>query len=255
MSAGQYLLIGKRLGHSFSAGYFNKKFKELGLDNDYRNYETDSLVNIRKITNQFPNLRGMNVTIPYKIEIMNYLDDIEEVAKEIGAVNVVKIDERGRWIGYNTDFYGVRGSLKGWIELNYDSKVLILGTGGAAKVVDYVLQKNFGLKQIEFVSRNGQNERIITYNQLNNKYIQQFDLIINTTPLGMYPDTEQFPTIPYNLLLGRQRLFDLIYNPLDTKFLQFGAKRGCSVLNGLKMLILQAETAWRIWNDVSESKY
>ncbi len=242
-------LIGKKLSHSFSQTYFRKKFIENGLKNyEYRNFQINSIEQLPKIIDLFPKLSGINVTIPYKEQIIPYLDFIDKKAKTVGAVNVVKINryenEKPYLKGYNTDIFGFELTLKKYLD-NFDKKALILGTGGAAKSVNFVLNKldieNF------YVSRSKKNSVRYTYNDLTTEIVKSHKLIINATPLGMYPKIENLPEIPYKGLSNSHILIDLIYNPALTKFLKKGKKYGAKIINGKTMLIAQAEKTWDIF--------
>lgn len=231
-------LIGYPLGHSFSAKYFAEKFRAEGIsDCRYDNYPIDNV-------SKFPaEIDGFNVTIPYKELIITHLDTLSEEAAQIGAVNCV-CNRGGILTGYNTDAYGFETAL---LELIATSrpKALVLGTGGAAKAVCYVLRK-LGIPYI-IVSRTATDGRI-TYDDLSPETIAANRLIINTTPLGTYPKTEAKPDIPYSAIGPRHMLFDLVYNPSETAFLREGRLRGASIKNGYRMLVMQAEKAWEIWN-------
>ncbi|UII23301.1 shikimate dehydrogenase family protein [Fulvivirga ligni] len=243
----KYGLIGKKLSHSFSKDYFSKKFMDLGLT-DY-SYDLFPLENISQIVDLIkanPELQGFNITIPYKEEIIPYLDSMEENAKEIGAFNVVKI-KNNKLTGYNSDFFGFKSSLENWYKPTKNNKALVLGTGGASKAVAAAL----GALNIEFkyVSRDNQ-KASLTYNNFvdSPELILEYPLIINTTPLGMAPNTESMPELPYAHLTSDHFLYDLVYNPTETKFLSLGKAQNCQVKNGLEMLHLQAEKSWEIWN-------
>lgn len=240
-------LIGYPLTHSFSQNYFRRKFEaEKIKDVDYLNFEIGSLKQFRKIIYEHPELEGLNVTIPFKETIIPYLDEINITAKAVGAVNTIKIEREDgevKLIGYNTDVDGFVQSVKPLLKPSY-TKALILGTGGASKAVAY------GLKRLEIeyqtVSREG--EKALTYSDLTEDIIGSHHLIINTTPLGMYPLTESCPDILYEYLTKQHLLFDCIYNPSKTLFLQKGEEQGATIKNGLEMLQIQAEKAWGIWN-------
>lgn len=242
-------LIGFPLSHSFSAKYFAKKFESENIsDADYRLFPFEDISGIIPLIEQNHDLQGFNVTIPYKVAILPYLDAITEAAKSVGAVNCVKIErnESGNTLtGYNTDVYGFRESLVPALK-TFHHKALVLGTGGAAKAVCYTLHE-LGIKST-LVSRSGNEESVLKYPQLNEEIIVDNLLIINTTPVGTYPDTEKCPDIPYQFLSNKHLLFDLIYNPAETLFLQLGHEAGAITLNGSKMLELQAEKSWEIWN-------
>lgn len=242
----KYGLIGKILGHSFSQDYFRSKFNVLNLkDHTYENFELKEIEQVSLLLKD-DSIGGFNVTIPYKEAIIPYLDGLDDVAKSIGAVNTINRTKEGGLIGFNTDQIGFRNSLDGFLNVSGSNKsALILGTGGAAKAVEYVLRDmDFDIQYVSRTAKNG----AITYDQLDKERINSTDLIINTTPLGTYPNINDCPSIPYEYLTERQHLYDLVYNPEWTKFLKFGQQNSCPVQNGLKMLQLQAEAAWSIWN-------
>lgn len=235
-------LIGKDISYSFSKNYFTLKFKKLGLnDYEYVNFDLKSIDEFRDLISK--ELIGLNVTIPYKESIIEFLDEIDEEAKLIGAVNTIKIDKRGNLKGYNTDVYGFEESLKPLIT-NSHKKALVLGTGGASKAVCYVLDK----LNIDYliVSRTPEKTQI-SYTDLNRSLLEKHTIIINCTPQGTYPKVEEYPEIPYDCITKKHLLYDLIYNPEKTRFLKEGEKRGADISNGLKMLELQAEKSWNIW--------
>jgi shikimate dehydrogenase len=242
-----YGLLGKNISYSFSSGYFSKKFSNLKLKNhEYHNFDLEKIEDFRAlITANSQHLKGLNVTIPYKQTIISCLDEIDENALEIGAVNTIKFTKNGNLKGFNTDAFGFQKSLEPFLEAQH-SKALILGTGGAAKAVAFVLRK----LKIEFlyVSRNPKNEKEISYKDLNETILKAHQLLINCTPLGTFPETEKSPDIPYQFIGKSHLLYDLIYNPSVTTFLSSGKKRGASIKNGLEMLQLQAEKSWKIWN-------
>ena len=245
-----YGLIGYPLSHSFSQAYFRKKFKNKDSSNyDYLNFPLKDISEIYDIINEYPELKGFNVTIPYKEKILKYLDDIDSVADDIAAVNTVKIiREEGKKVllkGYNTDVYGFEQSLKPLLSKRH-KHALILGTGGASKAVAFVL-RNLGIDYL-FVSRKPQSDLSVNYQELDKTSILKHTLIINTTPLGMFPDNELFPNIPFQYINKNHFLFDLIYNPLETRFLEKGLAHGAIVKNGYRMLELQAEKSWEIFN-------
>jgi shikimate dehydrogenase len=241
-----YGLIGYRLSHSFSKKYFSEKFKRENIAGCvYENFPLESIQEFPKLLKETSGFKGCNVTIPYKEEVIAYLDELDAAAKEIGAVNVVKILPDGRLKGYNSDYYGFKTSLEKFIPLQKKHKALVLGTGGAAKAVAVAL-KDLSIP-FQYVSRN-KIENGITYNELNEKIIKENTIIINTSPLGMYPDIDTYPTIPYQFLTEEHYLYDLVYNPEVTTFMQKGKAFGAHVENGLGMLIGQAEKAWEIWN-------
>lgn len=241
-------LIGFPLGHSFSSGYFSQKFEREGIaDCQYVNYPIGDLAMLPGLVRSEPFLEGLNVTIPYKTSVIRYLDETDPEAAAIGAVNVIKIRRLHgglRLTGYNSDIKGIGDSIASYLAMP-GCEALVLGTGGASLAVCHVLRKAGLLYHL--VSRN-RREGIISYNDVDRELIGRVSLIINTTPLGMYPGTESFPDIDYSLLTPRHTLFDLVYNPEITTFLAKGRERGCTVITGLKMLISQAERAWEIWN-------
>lgn len=237
-------LIGKNIGYSFSKNFFSEKFEKENLPHSYENYDMASLNSLQKIIQNTPNLLGLNVTIPFKEAIIPFLDFIAEDARQIGAVNTLKISDGNILKGYNTDHYGFQQALQPFLPLQKKS-ALILGTGGASKAVAFSL-KHLGFTY-EFVSRN-KTSAPLTYSRLDQKIIQNNTLIVNCTPVGTYPKIEEFPAIPYQFLTKNHLLFDLIYNPIETEFLKRGKIQGSKTTNGLEMLKLQAEKAWEIWN-------
>ena len=242
-------LIGYPLSHSFSAGFFAKKFSEDHIiDAIYQNYPLESIDQLTDLLSSNPKLIGLNVTIPFKEKVIPFLSELDETAKKVGAVNTIKFQRKHgtlSLIGYNTDVYGFEESIKPHLESTH-IKALILGTGGASKAVIYVLQK-LNIKT-DIVSRNSIPGIYKTYDQLTIDDIIDHKVIINTTPLGMYPKLDQLPAIPYTNITSQHLLFDLIYNPLETAFLSEGKKRGAKTINGLEMLHLQSLKAWEIWN-------
>ena len=244
-------LIGFPLSHSFSKKYFGQKFEKKNILT--WQYDLFPLENIQELPALFEsrnNLVGINVTIPYKEQIIPYLDELDTAASEIGAVNTVKIVD-GKRIGYNTDVYGFEKSLCDFMKASANTAVknaLVLGTGGAAKAVVYVLKK-LGIKA-QMVSRSKKNE-VLSYSDLSTTTLNDFQLIINTTPLGMSPNIDAAPNIPYSQLTSAHLCYDLVYNPKKTVFLALGEKKGCPIKNGLEMLQLQAEKAWEIWNELT----
>lgn len=238
-------LLGKNISYSFSRNYFKSKFEKEGITNViYENFDIDAISEFPSIINHTKGLRGLNVTIPYKQAVMPYLDKIDKKAKAIGAVNTIKIKKNGQLVGYNTDCYGFKKSIKPYLEAHH-KKALILGTGGASKAVAYVL-KELNI-EYQYVSRTASNQGDFTYNDLTAGLISEFDIIINSTPLGTFPKIEDCPDIPYEGINEKHILYDLIYNPLETKFLKLGKERMATTINGLKMLELQAEKSWSIW--------
>ncbi|HUX57777.1 MAG TPA: hypothetical protein VMV77_12440 [Bacteroidales bacterium] len=242
-------LIGYPLGHSFSKKYFAEKFhNEHITDCSYENFSLADISLLPKLIADEPDLMGLNVTIPYKRDILRFLDWTEQKANEIGAVNVVKINRIGdtaKLDGYNSDVTGIRDSLLPYIK-NDVNNAIVLGTGGSSRAVCHVLNK-LGIN-ITLVSRK-RKPGISDYSDLDEEMISNTSLIVNTTPLGMFPDIESLPKINYNLLGEKHILFDLVYNPELTSFLKMGKRHGCSIISGMKMLHSQAEKAWEIWNN------
>ena len=243
-----YGLLGRTLAHSFSRSYFGEKFaKEALHDHDYLNFELEDIVQFKElIEDKKELLQGLNVTIPYKEAVIPYLDELDPVAASMAAVNTIKFMPDGKLKGFNTDVIGFRDSLIDFYSGALDqANCLVLGTGGASKAVAYVLEA-LGA-DYQFVSRR-KGDQQLTYAELDKTLFQSVDLIINTTPLGTFPNVEECPDLPYEYLTQSQHLYDLVYNPKLTKFLKFGQEKGCSVKNGLEMLEKQAEAAWEIWN-------
>lgn len=241
----RYGLVGKDISYSFSKGYFTEKFAALKLDNhSYENFDLQEIKEFQNIFNNKNNISGLNVTIPYKQTVMQYLTDLDPEAEKIGAVNTIKITKTGLK-GYNTDVYGFQKSIEPFIKKHH-AKALILGTGGASKAVAYVLHK-LGLTYA-FVSRKSKTGQY-TYNDLNKAILNEHTVIVNCTPLGTHPNIDQKPDIPYSFITSKHLLFDLVYNPEKTAFLLEGVNKGASVCNGSKMLEFQAEKAWEIWRE------
>ncbi len=243
----QFGLIGYPLSHSFSKKYFSEKFERASItDAQYALYELKSLLDFKVWMNSVPNLKGLNVTIPYKQDVIPFLDRLNDKAKAIGAVNVIKKESDGTYTGYNSDYYGFKLSLEDFLGNTLPKKALVLGTGGASKAVIVALQ-DMGITY-QYVSRTASGFTW-GYEDLTKELIAEHLLIINTTPLGMSPNVDQCPPIPYGAIGQEHRLYDLVYNPSETLFMKKGLEQGASVKNGLDMLILQAEKAWEIWND------
>lgn len=243
-------LIGFPLSHSFSEKYFNDKFRNEDIEGcSYELFPLENIEDVRLLFEVQKELCGLNVTIPYKESVIEYLDGLDPVAQKIGAVNCIRIDEIQR-IGYNTDYMGFRDALQPWLKKQH-TKALVLGTGGASKAVVYALEE-MGIA-VTMVSRNP-THKTIGYADINADVIKQHQIIINTTPVGMYPDVDQFPEIPYQFITTDHILYDLIYNPGETIFLQKGKQQGATAINGLEMLKLQAEYAWAIWNTEEENE-
>lgn len=242
----RYGLIGKNIEYSFSRNYFKAKFAGLGLEDlSYENFDLQDIQSIeQKVLPYLDEINGLNVTIPYKKEVMEYLDEVDAEAREIGAVNTIKI-QNGRMIGYNTDAPGFADAIKPHLTEAH-KKALILGTGGASKAIAHALSQ-LGIA-FHFVSRQSIGEGVINYQNLTEEQIETHKLIIQCTPLGTFPDIEQKPSIPYDAIGSEHLLFDLVYNPEKTAFLEEGFKRGARIVNGEKMLENQAERSWAIWN-------
>ncbi|MGM9691397.1 MAG: shikimate dehydrogenase family protein [Bacteroidaceae bacterium] len=273
-----YGLIGYPLGHSFSRKFFTEKFEKEGIDAQYLNFEIPSIEEFPEIIKNNPKLRGLNVTIPYKQQVMQYLDEISEEAKAIGAVNVVRIERpspqptpimgretmrnagnkpdglpikgdmseglRGSLIGYNSDVIGFVESIRPLLKAHH-KKALILGTGGASKAIRYGLEKKLGMKTL-FVSRSAR-EGMITYEEVTAEVLKEYEVIVNCSPVGMYPHVDECPALPYEAMNENNLLYDLVYNPLETLFMKKGAEQGATVKNGLEMLHLQAIASWKFW--------
>lgn len=238
----QYGLIGKKLGHSFSQAYFQDKFEKLGLtDCSYSLFEIESIQEFPRLVSSLSNLKGLNVTIPYKVEVIPFLSELDPIAQKIGAVNTIKIHSNGKSVGYNTDYYGFRDSLLPLLK-SHHTKALVLGDGGASKAVQAVLT-NLSIPFL-VVSRYGN----FQYQSLTEDLIREHSLLIQTTPVGMYPHVNDFLSIPYQAITSQHLLYDLIYNPLKTVFIQRGNEARATTKNGLEMLNLQAEYAWKCWN-------
>jgi len=240
----QFGLVGKNISYSFSNKYFSNKFKKEGLPHCYyNNFDLKSIEYFPDIFKENPNIKGLNITIPYKEVIFPHLDKLSSKAKRIGAVNTIRITKKGKLKGYNTDEYGFRKSLSPYLKKHH-KKALILGTGGASKAIAFSLKKLH--IQYQFVSRSA-NESF-NYDSLSPEVIAEHHLIINCTPLGTFPNINDCPNIPYEAITNKHLLYDLIYNPEETTFLKKGKTKGAVTVNGLKMLELQAEKAWSIWN-------
>jgi len=244
----QYGLIGNPLKHSFSQGFFNDKFRAENIDAEYINFEIPTIEEFKSIIKNNPQLKGLNVTIPYKEQVIPYLDQLSENARLIGAVNVVKIERikksKTKLTGYNSDIIGFKDSIQPLLQPHH-TQALILGTGGSAKAIYY------GLKQLgvegTYVSREKSSNFVLTYSELNEDIIKTHTVIVNCTPVGMWPDVDDCPNIPYQLLTKEHLLYDLLYNPNETLFMKKGKKQGAKVKNGLEMLLLQAFASWEFW--------
>ena len=242
-------LIGRPLGHSASAAYFAEKFRREGIaDCAYALYELSEIGALPRLLRDVPELEGFNVTIPYKREVMRFLDELSFDARMIGAVNCVRRGADGRLTGHNTDIVGLRASLDELLGTEVPEQALVLGTGGASQAVQYALAE----RNIPFalVSRDPAKGNY-TYDELPCEVVERSQLIINATPVGTYPAVDCAPRIPYAYVTPAHRLFDLVYNPPLTQFLAYGQQRGAQVMNGEKMFRAQAEAAWRIWNNLA----
>jgi shikimate dehydrogenase len=249
----QFGLIGYPLSHSFSMKYFNDKFRDENIDNcRYFNFPIDTIEKLPALISGNKELNGLNVTIPYKEKVIKYLDKIDDTAREIGAVNTIKIDrsnDKYKLTGYNTDAYGFQYSITPHLK-EIHKKAMILGTGGASKAIAYVFNQ-LHIKYI-FVSRNPRMGNHISYDILNRQLMDEHKIIVNTSPVGTYPDIDKCPDIPYEYITDNHLVYDLIYNPGISKLLKKCSLKGANVINGLLMLHLQAEKAWEIWNSESQ---
>lgn len=244
----KYGLIGYPLGHSFSKSYFNEKFENEGINAEYINFEIPTLDSLPEILASNPELKGLNVTIPYKEKVISYLDSISPEARAIGAVNVIRVDHKGNDTylkGFNSDVIGFTKSIEPLLE-RFHKKALILGTGGASKAVNFGL-KSLGLETV-FVSR-FERPGTIQYSQITPDIIQEYNVIVNCTPCGMYPHIDECPQLPYEAMTSKNILYDLLYNPDETLFMKKGAQHGATVKNGLEMLLLQAFASWEYWHN------
>ncbi|MBA9078873.1 MULTISPECIES: shikimate dehydrogenase family protein [Rufibacter] len=241
----EYGLVGYKLSHSFSQSYFTEKFRTEGIVNSvYHLFELNSILDFPRLIASHPNLRGLNVTIPYKEAIIPFLDGLESAAAQIGAVNVIKF-ENGKLIGHNSDYQGFMQSLQNFYPCYPHSQALVLGTGGAAKAVLAALEYlNISYRLVSRTSQAG----MLTYEELTPGVMASVSLIINASPVGTFPKADVAPAIPYELLSSHHYLYDLVYNPAETLFLKLGKERGAKTSNGFEMLCLQAEVAWEIWN-------
>lgn len=238
-------LIGKHIDYSFSKGFFTEKFTSENLPFTYENFDLENISEFPKLIENNPNIVGMNVTIPYKQSIMQYMDAIDETAAEIGAVNTITVSKDKKLKGYNTDYFGFQKSILPLLK-SHHKNALILGTGGASKAIAYAL-KNLDIS-FEYVSRTKRKGVLHTYNSITEAIINKFQIIINCTPLGTFPEIDLHPDIPYEGITDSHLLYDLIYNPSETKFLKLGKSQGASICNGSDMLKFQAEKAWEIWD-------
>jgi len=241
-------LIGFPLTHSFSRKFFTDKFSNEGIDAEYLNFELENIAQLSHVIASQPDLEGFNVTIPYKEQILKYLEFTDDSATQIHAVNTIRIRRTGHHVslhGYNTDIHGFQESIRPLIQ-KYHHKALVLGTGGASKAVVKALE-NLNIETI-LVSRNPEEKGELSYNDLDEDVMDNYKIIVNTTPIGTYPNIEGCPAIPFELITPKHLLFDVVYNPEVTEFLKQGKKRGAVIKNGLEMLHLQALASWEIWN-------
>jgi len=240
-------IIGYPLSHTFSPSWFNKKFIDENIDAEYKVFPIEDISMLKPLLQNNGSLTGLNVTLPYKTQVIPYLGKIEDVASQINAVNTVRIIRSNHSYeteGYNTDVYGFEESIKAILPCHKNA--LVLGTGGGSAAVCFVLKKYDIMFRL--VSRQDGNEHILSYSDLGKEIISENTLIINTTPLGMYPVLDRCPLIPYHFLTTKHYLYDLVYNPEETLFLKKGKEMGTGIKNGKEMLILQAEKSWEIWN-------
>jgi len=243
-----YGLIGYPLGHSFSVSYFNQKFADEGINAKYMNFEIPSIDELPEIIAKYPQLKGLNVTIPYKEKVMKFLDSISPEARAIGAVNVIRVTHDGKKTtlkGFNSDVIGFTQSIEPMLDKKWHKKALVLGTGGASKAVSYGL-KSLGVEPV-YVSRYERPDTI-QYANITPEVVKEYNVIVNCTPLGMYPHSDTCPELPYEAMDNHTILYDLIYNPDQTLFMRKGAAQGADVKNGLEMLLLQAFAGWEFWN-------
>ncbi|MHC5202219.1 shikimate dehydrogenase family protein [Myroides sp. LJL119] len=238
-------LIGKDISYSFSKDYFAKKFEKENLKNHlYVNFDIPVIQDFKQLTKQHTDLKGFNVTIPYKQQIIPYVDSLSKTAKKIGAINTIRIKKNGKLKGYNTDWYGFYHSIKPLLKLRH-KKALILGNGGASKAIEYGLKKlNIPYKIVSRTPQKG----MLSYQDITPELMQNYKIIINTTPLGTFPNLSDKPPIPYQGFTPEHIAYDLIYNPEQTEFLRLASQQGAQSINGYPMLVLQAEKAWKIWN-------
>lgn len=243
-----YGLIGKNISYSFSAQFFSEKFEREKISAVYKNFDLEEIQEFPQLLSSEKNITGLNVTIPYKEKIIPFLDNLDPVASEIGAVNTIKIEPDGKITGYNTDYFGFIESIKPYLQ-SWHKKALILGTGGASKAIAY------GLKKLDidfkFVSRSPGKEEIY-YEDLKQEHFLEYNILINCTPLGTFPETTSFPPVPVQYFTSKHLVFDLIYNPPQTQLMKLAAQKNAAVLNGRKMLELQALKAWEMWTTTQQ---
>ncbi|WP_340114305.1 shikimate dehydrogenase family protein [Maribellus mangrovi] len=244
----KYGLLGYPLTHSFSKRFFTEKFESEKIDSTYENFEIDSISKFPDVVKNNPEVVGFNVTIPYKEQVIQYLDELNDSAQQIGAVNTIKVKRSGDNVylkGFNTDTHGFETSLRPLLK-EYHNKALILGTGGASKALKYVLEK----LGIEYISASIEElkENEIRYEDIDKQMMKEHLLIINATPLGTYPKVDTYPNIPYDFIGKKHLLFDLVYNPEETQFMAKGKAQGATIKNGYEMLLNQALKSYEIWN-------
>ena len=240
----KYGIIGNPLGHSFSKGFFTEKFAKEGIDAQYLNFQIPEIGKLTDVIKENPELRGLNVTLPYKTEVIPFLDELSDEAREIGAVNVVQV-RNGHLKGFNSDIIGFTQSIQPLLKPHH-RKALILGTGGASRAIRVGLTR-LGLEW-KYVSRTPR-EGMITYNDITADVLREYEVIVNCSPVGMYPKVDECPAIPYEFLTPDNLLYDLVYNPETTLYMKKGALQGAVVKNGLEMLYLQAIASWNFWNE------
>jgi len=241
-----YGLIGRSLGHSFSEKYFSEKFQNENIhDCQYRNFEIENIHEEIPILKRNPELKGLNITIPYKTEIISFLDAMSDECRQINACNCIKIKE-GKWFGFNTDVTGFEKSFSPYLK-PFHKKALVLGTGGASNAVAFILIK-LGIDFLKVSRRQNQSVSVISYEDISEEKMTEFKIVINTTPLGTFPNINECPPLPYESVSGQHYFFDLIYNPPKTLFLSLAEKQGAIIENGSQMLAIQAEESWKIWN-------
>ncbi|HEY5369270.1 MAG TPA: shikimate dehydrogenase [Hanamia sp.] len=245
-----YGLIGKTLHHSFSARYFSEKFKTDKIpDSQYLNFEMEDLAKEVQSLKKNPEIRGLNVTIPYKTDIIPFLDELTDECQKVNACNCIKIKE-GKWIGYNTDIAGFEKSFIPLLKSTH-KKALVLGTGGASKAIAFVLEK-LNIDFLKVSRKKDESSSVISYDEINEAIMTEFQIVINTTPVGTSPNIDECPDLPYQFITDRHYFFDLVYNPQKTLFLSRAEKQGAFIKNGDDMLIIQAEESWKIWNEKME---
>lgn len=241
----RYGLIGKNIDYSFSRTYFADKFeKKKDNKSTYVNFDLQQISEFSELLSTHDDIRGLNVTIPYKQSIIPYLDSLSKKAQKIGAVNTIQITKKGKLKGYNTDWYGFYHSLKPLLKYSH-KRALILGTGGASRAIEYALKK-LGIKY-QFVSRVASVD-CLSYQDLNKELLNNHTIIINTTPVGTFPNVDQYPDVPMEYITTKHIVYDLIYNPEETTLMKLAKEKGATVKNGYEMLVLQAEKAYKIWN-------